>query len=76
MLNPELHVEVNGYYELVKTNGTTFLKVRNVLFEAEQIDMGVFKISAVHVMCNVLMASEVSALSRLISIKQYSNIEA
>ncbi len=76
VLNPELHVEVNGYYELVKTNGTTFLKVRNVLFEAEQIDIGVFKISAVHVMCNVLMASEVSALSRLISIKQYSNIEA
>jgi len=76
VLNPELHVEVNGYYELVKTNGTTFLKVRNVLFEAEQIDIGVFKISAVHVMCNVLMASEVSALSGLISIKQYSNIEA
>jgi len=75
VLNPELHVEVNGYYELVKANGTTFLKVRNVLFEAEQIDaeqidIGVFKISAVHVMCNVLMASEVSALSRLISIKQ------
>lgn len=77
VLNPELYVEVNGYYELVKTNGTTFLKVlRIVLFEAEQIDIGVFKISAVHVIFNVLTASEVNALSRLISIKQYPNIEA